>query len=181
MSLVTNILRAYRAPRAALGNELAQLAEPRTLMIGILFCLLTFVARMPEVAAVSFAAGDDAATRNGRYGAMFVSTILFAPLMMYFIAGLAHALLRPFGGRATWGEARLVFFWATLVTAPLVLMSGALKVFSPGPAFLIAQLVTAMVFLWQWITCIAATEFGAHGSKPAQDTGKQHEIRRTGK
>ncbi|MEM7437983.1 MAG: hypothetical protein AAF393_00180 [Pseudomonadota bacterium] len=167
MSLLTNIARAYRAPRQALASELAQLAEPRTLMIGMLFCLLTFVSRMPEIAAVSFAEGDDAETRNGRYGAMFVSTVLFAPLMMYFIAWVAHAVLRLIGGQATWAEARLAFFWAALVTVPLVLISGALKVFSPGPLFFVAQLLTAVVFLWQWATCIAATEFGERGSEPA--------------
>lgn len=167
MSLVTNIATAYRAPRVAFRRELGQLAEPRSLMIALLFCVLTYVSRMPEIAAISHLEGDDIDTRNGRYGAMFVSTILFAPLMMYFIAFLAHAVIRLFGGQATWGEARLALFWAALASSPLVLISGALKVFSPGAPFLVAQLLTAVVFLWQWAACIAVAEFGERVKEPA--------------
>lgn len=167
MSLVANIARAYRAPRDAFRAELAQLSEPRTLMFAVLFGLLTFVARMPEIAALSFVAEDDPATRNARYGSMFVACVIMLPLFMYLIGFVAHAVMRLFGGRASWAEARLAFFWSALVSAPLVLIGGALKVFSPGTAFMVAQLLTAVVFFGQWAMCIAVAEFGEHGQEPA--------------
>lgn len=167
MSLVANIARAYRAPRVAFRAELAQMREPRTLMFAVLFGLLTFISQWPDISAVSFAAEDSPDVRNARYGSMFVATVMFLPLFMYLIGFLARAVVGLFGGRANWAEARLAFFWAALVTSPLVLIGGALEVFSPGPGFWVAQMLTAVVFFWQWATCIAVAEFGMSEGKPA--------------
>lgn len=167
MSLVANIGQAYRAPRAAFRQELDRLREPRSLMIVVLFCLLSFIARMPEVSALSHLAEDDAETRSARFGAMFVATVLFAPLVLYVLGFVAHAILSLFGGRASWAEARLALFWSALVTSPLVLTGGVLKVFSPDVGFLVAQILTAVVFFWQWATCIAVSEFGMRHREPA--------------
>lgn len=167
MSLVSGILRAYAAPRQAFAAELARLSEPRSLMLVMLFCLLTYIARLPELAMTSALAGDDPATARGRYGAMFVATMMMAPMVLYGLAALSHLVLRPFGGQGSWASARLALFWSALVTAPLVLIGGALKVFSPGPAFLVVQLATAVVFFWQWAACLSVAEFGGRQKRPA--------------
>lgn len=169
MSLVANIARAHRAPRQAFQIERARASEPRLVMFAVLFGVLTFVNRWPDISAISFLAEDTADIRNARYGSMFVSTVIFLPLVMYLIGLLAHAVMIPFGGRASWADARLAFFWSALVSSPLVLIGGALKVFSPGVGFLVAQALTAVVFFWQWATCIAVAEFGMHDGESAQD------------
>lgn len=167
MSLLADIGQAYRAPRAAMERQLSVVTEPRLLMFVVLFCVLSYVARLPEIAAISHLAEDDPDTRAARFGAMFVSTILMAPLLMYGVATLSHAILRLFGGRASWQEARLALFWAALVTVPLVLIGGVLKVFSPGSGILVATVLTAVVFFWQWVTCLAVVEFSRPAGEPA--------------
>nr|WP_325252012.1 hypothetical protein [Amylibacter sp.] len=159
MSLLMDIGAAYRSPRKAMAHQLAIMTEPRILMLGFTACLLNYVARMPDLAAISFLAEDEPAIMRARFATMFVSSVIMAPLFLYIIAALSHLLLRALGGQATWQEARLALMWPALVATPLVLISGACKVFASPSVFLVATTLTAVVFCWQWVTCLASVEF----------------------
>lgn len=161
MSLVSDIGAAYRGPRREMANQLTLMTEPRILMLAFTFCLLTYVSRMPELSAISHMAEDDAATMQARFATLFVSSVIMAPLFLYLVAALSHLILRALGGQGTWQQARLALMWSALVTSPLVLISGVCKVFAPGPFFLVATGLTAVVFFWQWAACLAVVEFSA--------------------
>jgi hypothetical protein len=49
--------------------------------------------------------------------------------------------------------------WAVMVATPMVLISGILKVFAAPSVFMVASLLTTVVFFWQWVTCLAHSEF----------------------
>ena len=166
MSILADITQAYKGPRREMRHQLSIVTEPRILMLAFLFCLLSFVARMPELAKISHLAGDDPATMRARFGGMFVATVFMAPLMLYGIAALSHLVMKALGGQGTWQGARLALMWAALVTCPLMLLSGIFKVYTPSPVFFVATCVTAVVFLWQWFSCLAEAEF-AHTPQEA--------------
>ena len=164
MALVDDISTAYRRPRQALAAQLREIGEGRIIIFAFLFGFFTFLSRLP---------GLSLATRGGAHGysftnqalIQFIGSVFWIPLMLYLLAALSHAVLLPFGGRASWQQARLALVWAALVTSPLVLLGGALKVFAPSQVFLIVSITTAMVFLWQWAVCLRLVEFPAQGGK----------------
>lgn len=158
MSLVGNIVRAYRAPAKTFGVQMVRAGEERILLFIFLFSFLSFVSRLPELMLINMNTGGETPL-FARVAAMFVASVFMAPLMMYLLAALSHLVMRLFGGRGTWRLARLALAWAALVSAPLVLISGILKVFVPGPLFMVVTLLTAVVFLWQWAISLRAAEF----------------------
>ncbi len=164
MSLVGEIAQAYRAPAATMRRQMAKSGEERILLFAFVFCFLSFIARLPELAMLTGTLDSDV-PYSARVGAMFVSTVLMAPLMMYLIAALSHLALRLFGGQASWQQARLALMWAALVSVPLVLIGGAVKVLAPPPLIWVATGATAVVFLWQWVICLRVVEF------PTTDAG----------
>jgi hypothetical protein len=159
MSLIADIGAAYRGPHREMTHQLTLISEPRILMLAFTACMLSFVARMPDLAAISVLANDDPATMRGRFAAMFVASVIMAPLFLYLFAALTHLILRLFRGAATWQQARLALMWPVLVASPLVLISGACKVFAPQSFFLVATTLTAVIFCWQWVTCLAVVEY----------------------
>ncbi len=158
MSLIGDIARAYRAPAKAFKVQLQRAGEERILLFIFLFCFLSFVARLPDLARIT-ALSHEPIPLSARVGAMFVSSVFMAPLMMYLVAALSHLVLRMFGGKGSWRLARMALAWAALVTVPLVLISGGTKVFAPGLPFSIATALTGVVFLWQWVTALKVVEF----------------------
>ncbi len=160
MSLVGDITRAYRAPRAVFRAQMARSGEERILMFIFLFSFLSFVARLPDLARIT-ALSPEPIPLSARVAAMFVSSVFMAPLMMYLLAAVSHLVLRLFGGKGSWRLARLALAWSALVAVPLVLISGGLKVFAPGLPFSVATTLTGVVFLWQWVITLKMVEFPA--------------------
>ena len=163
MSLIGEIAGAYRQPVRAIRKQIDQPGEERILLFALLFCFLNFIARLPELVLLDLTSQQENLL-FARVAAMFVSTVLMAPLMMYLLAALSHVVLRLFGGKASWQQARMALMWAALVSLPFVLLSGVLKVLAPGTAFSVATVATAVVFLWQWGVCLRLVEF----SRPAE-------------
>jgi hypothetical protein len=159
MALISEIGAALRSPRGEMVHQVQIISEPRILMLAFTVCLMSFVARMPELAAISHLAADDPATMRARFATMFVSSVIMAPLFLYLVAALSHLVLARLGGKASWQEARLALMWAGMVATPLVLISGVCKVFAPHSVFLVATTLTAVLFFWQWAACLAVVEF----------------------
>jgi len=159
MSILVDIGAAYRNARAEMHHQTSIMTEPRTLMLGLTACFLSFVADLPGLAAGVTTAGESSDVLNGRLGALFIWRVLFGTLFLYAIAAVSHLILKPFKGQGTWSEARLALMWAGMVATPLWLISGICKVFAPPSVFLVAQLLTTVVFFWQWVTCLAVVEF----------------------
>jgi hypothetical protein len=162
MSLIGDIAAAYRHPARVAANQKARgVTEPQTLVYGLLFGFLSFVAQLP---ALSVMAGSTGAPLAGLAAANFAAFVFFMPLMLYLLAALAHVIVLRFGGRASWSQARRALFWAALVSTPLILLTGLAGPFLPKTMLTLAQLVTGAVFFWQWIACQHYFEFKAgHG------------------
>ncbi len=159
MSILGDIAAAYRSPRREMDHQVQIMTEPRIMMLGLTACFLSFVSELPAIAAGVTTAGESSDVLNGRAGALFIWRVFFGVLLLYAIAGLSHLILKPFKGQGSWQTARLAIMWAVMVATPLVLISGILKVFASPPVFLVASLLATVVFFWQWVTCLAHTEF----------------------
>jgi hypothetical protein len=170
MSLVGDIGAAYLGPRRALRAQLARgIREEQLLFYVMLFCLLSYIALLPDLSYQLRLQGADASPFVARAGAQFVASVFMAPLLLYGLAALSHLVLARFGGKARWIEARLALFWAALVTVPLVLATGAAKVVAPANLAALVSAITGLVFLWQWFSCLWEVEFSAHHSPARQN------------
>ena len=86
-----------------------------------------------------------------------VSLIFFLPLLYYILATLGTVLARAFGGQGGWFVGRAAFFWAALVSAPVVLMTGlaAIAAGGSGTAADVLRQVGAIFFAWALACCYA--------------------------
>ncbi len=86
-----------------------------------------------------------------------VSLIFFLPLVYYAFAALGAWIARSFGGEGSWLEGRAAFFWAALVSAPVILAAG-LAAIAAGPAGLAPDLLRqggSIFFAWALANCYA--------------------------
>lgn len=157
MNLVRDILSAYRSPRKAIRQQLdAGVREEQSLLYVMLFGLMNFVSHLPNLAKQAQMTQHSLASLSA---AQFVSSVFMMPLVLYLIAAVAHALMRAFKGKATYGQARRVLFWAALVTVPFILILGLVSAFASIKVTLAVSVVTLLVFSWQWASGLAESEF----------------------
>lgn len=77
------------------------------------------------------------------------STLFFVPLAYYGIAALGTMIAQACGGTGNWVDGRRAFFWAALVSAPLVAVSElapALAPAAPDWALSVLQMIGSVVF-----------------------------------
>ena len=86
-----------------------------------------------------------------------VSLIFFMPLVYYGLAALGTVIARAFGGTGDWFRGRAAFFWAALVSAPVILMAGLAAVAAgpQGPVSDILREIGAIFFAWALACCYA--------------------------
>ena len=146
MSLVDDIVRAYRAPRSVMQAQIDRgITEAQTLFYGMLFGVINLIASYPRI--VNLQADPDMI--KGMISGMFISYIFLLPLMLYALAGVVHWVLLKFGGKASWAEARRAFNWSAVCVIPFVLCAGAAYVFKNNLLTDIINLVIAAIFFWQ--------------------------------
>ena len=160
MSVTLDIVRTYRAPGAILRRRLAGPPnEARALIILMAGCILMFVSRLPGISRQAFY--DPSVPRDALMGAALMGWVFVAPLLFYLLAALSHLGARPFGGRASWFEARMALFWAFLAAAPLWLLVGLVEGFiGLGAAHNAAGLAAALAFLVIWGAGLREVERG---------------------
>lgn len=149
MSVIQDILRSYRAPRAVFRARLGQgPREDRALAVLMGACLLVFAAQLPRLARVAHQTGEDL---NMMLGATMLAWIFIMPLALYAIGTLSHMLARLLGGQGSAFGARFALFWALLCATPLWLLWGLVAGFI-GPSLQMtvtgAAALLAFLFLW---------------------------------
>ena len=156
MSLVGDITRAYRAPRAAMQAQVDRgIREPQTLFYGMLFGAMNLIANYPRVAA----SAPDQDMLTGMMAGLFIAYIFFLPLMLYGFAWILHWVILKFGGQATWAEARCALNWSAVTTIPFILVGGAAYIFENHIVSLVINGIIATVFLWQLWNNFKQVEF----------------------
>jgi len=148
MSLTSDILGSYGAPRAAIGRVLAgDRREGRALFYLMLACGFAFVAQLPRLMRQ---ANEDLPFQGLMAGTLF-ATIFVAPLVFYGLATLVVGILRVIRGPVDGFALRLSMFWALLAISPLVLAHAAFVTVTGLPGTIFGLLVLGMFLRFVWI------------------------------
>ncbi|MGI1661728.1 YIP1 family protein [Palleronia sp. KMU-117] len=169
MSVTRDIARTYRAPREVLRRRVAGAPrEDRALAVVMAGCVLMFVAQWPLLSRLAFE--DPSVALDMRLGGALLGWVFIAPLALYLLAAAVHGVLRLFGGRANWYEARMALFWALLASTPLWLLNGLVAGFiGPGAGQTIVGGLALLAFLGFWGAGLWEIETG-HGAEQAATT-----------
>ncbi|MFC3087316.1 Yip1 family protein [Tabrizicola soli] len=159
MTVSTELVATWRAPRAALRRHLARgRSEAFAFTLLLVFLILAFVGLWPVAARDAFLAGEpSAAPRILAFGLAVLATI---PLW-YGLAALSHLVARALGGQGNWFAARIALFWALATVSPLMLLQGLVAgMIGPGTALTSVRALVGLGFLWLWLTMLHEAEVG---------------------
>jgi len=116
--LILGVARFYYDPRGSVRGMLAsQPGEPRLFAYAIIAAAIVLAGRLVDVSVT----GEG--NLMPRVLEQIGSTMFFVPLFYYGLAALGTMLAQTFGGEGGWRDGRAAFFWAALVSAPLVTAS----------------------------------------------------------
>ena len=159
MTVTTDLVATWRAPRAALRRHLARgQSEPFVFTLLLVFLILAFVGQWPVAARDAFLAKE--ASAAPRILARALAVLATIPLW-YGLAALGHIVARAMGGQGTWYGARIALFWALASIGPLMLLQGLVAgMIGSGPALTLVTLLVGAAFLWLWATLLHEAELG---------------------
>ena len=87
------------------------------------------------------------------------ASIFFGPIFLYSLSALTHLISVPFKGKASFFEARLAFFWAMIVAAPLLLLVAVVQGLVPGGLFSqVFQCIAMVAYAWIYSTIFCSAE-----------------------
>lgn len=160
MAVSTDMLRAWRHPRALIREKLGQgPREDRALALLMAACGLLFVAQWPVHARAAYL--DPTTPLEARLGGALLGSLFLLPLLAYAVAGLSHLVARAVGGKGQGFGARLALFWALLAVAPVALLQGLVAgMIGPSPGLIVVQLLAGGGFLWIWLSMLVEAERG---------------------
>ena len=149
MSVIDDVIRSYRAPRAVFRHRLSMgTREDKALAVLMGACLLVFAAQLPRLARVAHETGQEL---NMLMGATMLAWIFIMPLVFYVIGTLSHVLMRLVGGHGSTFAARFALFWALLCATPLWLLWGLVAGFiGEGVQMTLTGALALLAFLLFW-------------------------------
>ena len=147
MSLLGNILKSYRRPRAVIEEFMDDgVREDRALGFLAGGCVITFIAQWPPLARQAYIEGQEL---DMLMGAALYGWIFIAPLLLYILAGLVHFVGYLLGSKRSGVQTRTVIFWAFLATAPLLLVVGVIEGFlGPSAMKTFVEVIWLASFIW---------------------------------
>ncbi|WP_106203750.1 hypothetical protein [Aliiruegeria haliotis] len=163
MSVTTEILHTYRAPRVVMRRLLGSMAgddrpEARALVYLLAGCFIIFVGQLPGLLAVPLTAAD-APPREALVGITFFSWMFIWPLLFYLLAALGHVMARLFRGKGSFATARMALFWTVLAVSPLMLFRGMVEtMIGPGPQLMVADTLVGVAFCALWAISLLEAE-----------------------
>ena len=124
------IFKAYFDLKASFFTQLAKCkSEARLLAYGFTISILLFLERLPGK-VVSHTSEGSQIPLLPAIGIDLFASIFFVPLFLYLVSAILHLILLPFGGKATFFQSRLAFFWSIIVCAPILLIFSLVEAFS---------------------------------------------------
>ena len=130
MSLVSDIMRSYRAPRQVVEKRLGFVGEAGALATLMAAAALIFVSQWPNLAREAHL--DPSIPLEARLGGALFGLLFVMPLIAYIAAGLIWAIMRFVTGHANALAVRFALFWALLAVTPLWLFHGFMTAFIGG-------------------------------------------------
>lgn len=154
--LILGVARFFHDPRGSMRGVLqSRPSEGRLLAYAFLAAGLLLAGR---IATMTVAARGGAADLLPQVAAQTASMLFFVPLVYYMLAALGTAVAKAFGGAGSWRDGRAAFFWAALVSAPVVVLSGlAALAFDAAPRAVVAAVaqIGPVFFAWALAQCFA--------------------------
>ena len=154
--LILGVARFFHDPRASMRGVLdSRPTEGRLLAYAFLAAGVVLAGR---VATLAIAARASAVDLLPQVAAHVASLLFFVPLVYYLLAALGTAVAKACGGRGSWRDGRAAFFWAALVSAPVVVLSGLAALALDGaPSALTVAVAQAgpVFFAWALAQCFA--------------------------
>ena len=156
--LVLGIARFFYDPRGSMRGVLdSHPSEARILAYGIIAASLLLVGRVVTLVAAGNAQGGDLLARAMEQS---VSMLFFVPLLYYGLAAIGTVIARTFGGDGRWTDGRAAFFWAALVSAPVMVCASLASVIASRAdqslIVLVGQ-IGPVFFAWALAQCFAET------------------------
>ncbi len=154
MTVLANIITAWRNPRALIRSKLDQgVREDRALAVIMGAGMLAFVAQTPVMARASHL--DAAIPMDARLGGALMACLFFLPLLAYLLGLISHWIAKLFGGRGTGFGARLALFWSFLAVTPAMMIQGLVQGFlGHGTILNMVQLFVIVGFLVMWLNML---------------------------
>lgn len=153
--LILGIARFYYDPRGSMRGMLdSGPTEARLLAYAMISAMILLIGRLVQVESEQ--PGDLTAIIL----AQVVSMLFFVPLAYYGLAAVGTMICRTFGAKERWVAGRAAFFWAVLVSSPLMLLSTLGRLVttqvSEWLSIAIAQ-IGPVFFAWALAACFAET------------------------
>ena len=154
--LILGVARFFHDPRGSMRGVLASRpSEGQLLAYALLAAGLLLAGR---IATVTMVARSGAIDLPQHVAVQAASLLFFVPLVYYLLAALGTALAKAFRGRGSWRDGRAAFFWAALVSAPVVALSNLAALALDGaPRALVAGMaqIGPVFFAWALAQCFA--------------------------
>ncbi|MEO0820362.1 MAG: YIP1 family protein [Pseudomonadota bacterium] len=156
---LTRIVFAWSDLRASMRAVLdSQPGEGRLLMFAVLSGLIIFAARAFDLTVLSSRGAISPELLRAEFARSFFALVLARTLGLYGVAAIARIVARSAGGTGSWRETRAAIFWASLVSAPVRLLSSLLMLL-PLPAILAQGVIWLAPSAFAVVTayCLAET------------------------
>ena len=124
---VPDIFKAYFNLKKSFRSQLKiNFTETRLLAYSFFIAVILFLERLPlRVMNHSEELGGKIIFHS--IGIDLFASIFFVPLFIYFLSAFMHVGGVFFGGKASFFETRLAFFWSTIVVSPVLLITGLME------------------------------------------------------
>lgn len=157
MSVTTDIVQGWTRPREVIRRHLARgQSEPFAFSLLVAFLVLTFVSLWPVLSRQSLMQPEVPMLQ--RLVAAGLALLASIPLW-YGVALISRWISGALGGQGSHHAARLALFAALLAVAPAMLLRGLVAgMIGPGVQANLVGSVTAVGFLWIWISMLHETE-----------------------
>lgn len=162
MSVTTDIVQAWRNPKAVIGRHLQRpKSEPFAFSLLVAFLVLAFVSLWPFLSRQTVLQPEVPLVQ--RLVAAGLAALASIPFW-YLLAAVSRWIGAALGGQGSYYSARLALFAALLAVTPGMLLQGLVAgMIGPGlQANLVAALV-GLAFIWIWISMLREAERGDAG------------------
>ena len=153
--LILGVARFFYDPRGSMRGMLdSGPTEARLLFYALLAAAILLTGKIAGILQFS-EPGTDV---MGLISAQAVSLLFFMPLIYYALAAVGTLVARLFRGEGSWHQGRAAFFWASLVSAPVIAFANHLARSIPALPYEIAILLGqfgGVFFAWALAQCYA--------------------------